>query len=509
MEPIDLEKGIPVGELPDDGIKQGKVGEEEVIVARRGDEFFAIGAHCTHYGGALADGILAGDEVRCPLHHAAFSLRTGEVLRAPAFDSLPCWRVERVGDIVYVRNKLSAPASKKDAASATVPRSVVIVGGGAAGFAAADTLRKEGYNGPVTVLSADDSAPYDRPNLSKDYLAGHAPEEWIPLRPPEYYADRHIDLALNAHVASIDAQRKQVRMQDGTAHEFDALLLATGAEPVKIPVPGASEAQLFYLRTLADSKALIQRASSASQVVVVGASFIGLEVAAALRERGLRVHVVAPEEQPLERVFGRELGMTIRRLHESHGVEFHLGQTVARVDGNKARLSGGDVLEADFLVLGVGVRPSVSLVEQAGLKVDHGIVVDEYLQTSSPGIYAAGDAARWPDPNSGQLIRIEHWVVAERQGQVAARNILGRRERFQAVPFFWTHQFGVSIRYIGHAESWDRAEVDGSLEAHDCTVTYTKSGRRLAVASISRDRASLQIEAAMETSIAGHAVGVA
>ncbi len=206
------------------------------------------------------------------------------------------------------------------------------MGGGAAGFAAADTLRKEGYNGPVTVLSADDSAPYDRPNLSKDYLAGHAPEEWIPLRPPEYYADRHIDLALNAHVASIDAQRKQVRMQDGTAHEFDALLLATGAEPVKIPVPGASEAQLFYLRTLADSKALIQRASSASQVVVVGASFIGLEVSAALRERGLRVHVVAPEEQPLERVFGRELGMTIRRLHESHGVEFHLGQTVARVD---------------------------------------------------------------------------------------------------------------------------------------------------------------------------------
>jgi apoptosis-inducing factor 3 len=507
MEPIDLAKGIPVSELPDGGIKQGKLGEEEVIVARRGDEFFAIGAHCTHYGGALAEGILAGDEVRCPLHHAAFSLRTGEVLRAPAFDSLPCWRVERVGDTVYVRDKSASAEPKRAPASA--PQSIVIVGGGAAGFAAADTLRKEGYEGSIMLLSADDSAPCDRPNLSKDYLAGHAPEEWIPLRPPEYYADRHINLVLNARVAAIDPQRKQLRMHDGASHAFDALLLATGAEPVRIPIPGASDGQLFYLRTLADSKALIQRASSASQMVVVGASFIGLEVAASLRERGLRVHIVAPEEQPLERVFGRELGATIRRLHESHGVEFHLGQTVARMDGTKAVLSGGDAVEADFLVLGVGVRPSVSLAEEAGLKVDHGIVVDEYLQTSAPGIYAAGDVARWPDPDSGHLIRIEHWVVAERQGQAAARNMLGRRERFQAVPFFWTHQFGLSIRYIGHAENWDRAEVEGSLEAHDCTITYSKNDRRLAVASISRDRASLQIEAAMEASIAGHTVGIA
>lgn len=506
MEPVDLEKGIPVRELPDGGIVQCKAGEEEVIIARRGDEFFAIGAHCTHYGGALAEGILAGDEIRCPLHHAAFSLRTGEVLRAPAFDSLPCWRVERVGDTVYVRNKLSASAPKQTPASANIPRSIVIVGGGAAGFAAADTLRKEGYDGPLTLISADDSAPYDRPNLSKDYLAGQAPEEWIPLRPPQYYTERRISLVLKARVTAIDAKRKRIQMHDGTAHEFDALLLATGAEPVRIPIPGASEDQMYYLRTFADTRALIQRASSASKVVVVGASFIGLEVAASLRERGLSVHVVAPEEQPLERVFGRELGTSIRGLHESHGVVFHLGQTVAHVDGNKTVLSGGDVLDADFLVLGVGVRPSAWLAQEAGLHVDRGIVVNEYLQTSSPGIYAAGDVARWPDPNSGQLIRIEHWVVAERQGQVAARNMLGRKERFQAVPFFWTHQFGVSIRYIGHAESWDHVEVDGSLEAHECTVTYKQNGRRQAVVSISRDRASLEIEAAMETEIAAHAV---
>jgi NADPH-dependent 2,4-dienoyl-CoA reductase/sulfur reductase-like enzyme len=234
---------------------------------------------------------------------------------------------------------------------------------------------------------------------------------------------------------------------------------------------------------------------------VIGASFIGLEVAASLRERGIAVHIVAPDKQPLERVLGPEIGAFMRALHEAHGVVFHLGETVVRVDGQKAVLSGGGTIDADLLVLGVGVRPSLTLAEQAGLKVDRGVVVNEYLETSSPAIFAAGDAARWPDPYSGQLVRIEHWVVAERQGQVAARNILGRRERFQAVPFFWTRQFGVSLRYVGHAEKWDTVEIDGSLEAKDCAVSYRLNGRAVALATISRDRQSLQFEADLEASV--------
>jgi NADPH-dependent 2,4-dienoyl-CoA reductase/sulfur reductase-like enzyme/nitrite reductase/ring-hydroxylating ferredoxin subunit len=504
MENIDLAKGILISQLPDGGIKQGKVGEEDVIVSRRGDEVFVVGAHCTHYGGALAEGLIVGDEVRCPLHHACFSLRTGRALRAPAFDPISCWRVERNGETVFVRDKIENPAPAGNAISTDSgqkPKSIVIVGGGAAGFAAADMLRKEGYDGTVTLISADESAPCDRPNLSKDYLSGQAPEEWIPLRPPDYYADQHIDLVLNARVTALDTRKKQIQLQNGKTYQFDALLLATGAEPVKIPIAGASDSQLFYLRTLADSKALIQKAQSAAQVVVIGASFIGLEVAASLRERGIQVHVVAPEEQPLARTLGPEVGGMIRRLHESHGVVFHLGQTVAKFDGKKATLSGGDVLDAEFLILGVGVQPSVSLAQQAGLKIDRGVMVNEYLETSVPGIFAAGDAARWPDPISGQLVRIEHWVVAERQGQVAARNMLGRKERFASVPFFWTQQFGVSLRYIGHAEKWDQVEVDGDLDAKDCTVTYKLNGRRLAVATISRDLVNLQAEAAMEASI--------
>ncbi|MCI0350968.1 MAG: FAD-dependent oxidoreductase [Acidobacteriales bacterium] len=496
----DFAAGITIDHVPEGGMLQGKVGGEDVILLRRDGEFFAVGATCTHYGGPLGEGLMQRDEVRCPLHHACFSLRTGEALRAPAFDPIPCWRVERMGNNLFVREKLPAPSRKQApvAAAQKAPSSVVIVGGGAAGFAAAEMLRREGYEGAVTILSADDSAPCDRPNLSKDYLAGTAAEEWIPLRPPDYYSDQRIDLVLKSRVTSIDTRQKRVQVENGKTYAFDRLLLATGADPVKLPIEGASDSQLYYLRTYADSRAIIEKATGAKQVVVVGASFIGMEVAASLRERGVGVTVVAPGQQPLERVLGSDVGQFIRSLHESHGVVFHLGDTVARVDGRQVILKSGAALDADFLILGVGVRPSLGLAEKAGLTVDRGIVVNEYLETSVPGIFAAGDNARWPDRRSGGLVRIEHWVVAERQGQVAARNILGRRERFDSIPFFWTVQYGLSIRYVGHAEKWDAVEIEGSLEARDCSVSYKLAGRTVAVATISRDLESLQVEAAME-----------
>ena len=497
----DLAQGIPLDDLADGGMIGGHVGEEPVLLARRGDEFFAIGSACSHYGGPLAEGLAVGDTVRCPWHHARFSLRTGEAIGAPAFNPVACWRVDKRDGKACVRDKIE-PADRRLAARSRESRGqserVVIVGGGAAGFAAAEMLRREGFAGSVTMLSSDDAAPYDRPNCSKDYLAGNAPEDWIPLKPAEFYREHAIDVALGTNVTGIDVKAQQVAVAGGRNVAFDKLVLATGAEPIRLDIPGASEPHVHVLRSLGDARAIIANAKEARHAVVVGASFIGLEVAASLRARELEVHVVAPERRPMERILGREFGDFIRELHEEHGVVFHLEETATAIDGHKVKLKGGTTLSADLVVVGIGVRPRTGLAEQAGLAIDRGVVVNEYLETSAPGIYAAGDIARWPDPHSGEKLRIEHWVVAERQGQTVARNILGRRERFADVPFFWSQHYDLPINYVGHAEKWDKLEIEGDIKARDCVVRYRRDGKLLAVASIYRDVDSLKEELAME-----------
>ena len=494
----DFRNGFPIDRIPDGGSVPGRVDADEAILVRRGGEVFAVGAHCTHYQGPLAEGLVVGDTVRCPWHHACFSLRSGEALRAPAIDPVQCWRVERIGNMAFAREKLSEPRADSASNAADLPASVVIIGGGAAGFAAAEMLRRQGYQGPVTMLSADDSPPVDRPNLSKDFLEGNAQDDWIPLRPPDFYAEQRIELVLNARASAIDLKLRRVQATNGKTYDFGTLLIATGADPVRPETPTSGDAAIFYLRTFADARAIIAKAESAKSVVVVGAGFIGLEVAASMRIRGLAVHVVAPDKVPLERVVGPDVGQVVRAVHEEHGVVFHLGKTVSRVDGKQVTLSDGATLSADFVVMGVGVRPSIALAEQTGLALDRGIAVDEYLQTSAPAVYAAGDVARWPDPHSGERVRIEHWVVAERQGQVAAQNMLGHRIRFDAVPFFWSKHYDFALHYVGHAEKWDAVEIEGSLAARNCTVTYKRGGLTLAVVTIDRDLQSLRAELSME-----------
>jgi NADPH-dependent 2,4-dienoyl-CoA reductase/sulfur reductase-like enzyme/nitrite reductase/ring-hydroxylating ferredoxin subunit len=500
----DFSHGIECASLEDGRILAGHVDGTLALLVRRGYEFFAIGASCTHYGGPLCDGLLVGEAIRCPWHHAEFDIRNGEVTRAPAIDRLPCWTVEIRDGFVYAGKRLEPvrDARPSKAAQAAAPASVVIIGGGSAGFSAADTLRREGYEGPVTLISADASLPCDRPNLSKGYLAGTAPEDWLLLRPAEFYRDHHIEVRLNARVARIDVQGRKIELDDRSAYDFDALLLATGSEPVRLRIPGADLPHVHYLRTLADSRALVASAQKSTRAAVIGASFIGLEVAASLRARGLEVDVIGREAVPMEQVLGPEVGTFLRQLHESHGVRFHLGSTPSSIDGQAVTLDTGERLDADLVVVGIGVRPAVALAEAAGLTVDRGVVVDRYLETSVPGIFAAGDIARWPDPLTGQPVRIEHFVVAERQGQTAARNILGRREAFEGVPFFWTEQYDLGIAHIGHAEEWDETTIDGDLEARDCSITFRQAGRKLAVAVIHRDHEGLRAEAQFERGIA-------
>jgi NADPH-dependent 2,4-dienoyl-CoA reductase/sulfur reductase-like enzyme/nitrite reductase/ring-hydroxylating ferredoxin subunit len=497
----DFRHGVELSAIGDGAMLLGHIGDQPALLVRRGETLFAVGAKCTHYGGPLSDGVVIGETIRCPWHHACFDLSSGEAVRAPARDPLPRWRVEVSEGIAYARERIERPV-RPSLRSTELPQSVVVIGGGPAGNMAAETLRDEGYRGPITMLSADSALPADRPNLSKDYLAGRAPEEWTFLRSADFYRENGIDVWLDTRVTRIETDQNAIELADGTRLSYGALLLATGAEPVKLDVPGANLNHVCYLRTLGDSRALIAKAEEAHKTVIIGASFIGLEVASSLCARGLEIHVVGPEAIPMARVLGPELGSFIRSAHEQHGVKFHLGRTATSIEERAVMLDSGERIDADLVVIGIGVRPAIALAEDAGLTIDHGVLVDQFLETSAASVFAAGDIARWPDPHSGEAIRVEHFVVAERQGQTAARNMLGRREAFDAVPFFWTEQHDFGIAYIGHAENWDEIMIDGSIEARDCVITYLRNGRKQAVAMMHRDHEGLLAEVGFERATA-------
>lgn len=493
----DFSEGVAIADIVEGAIHVGHVAGQPALLIRREGALYAIAAACTHYGAPLSEGLLVDDTIRCPWHHACFSLRTGAVLRAPALSDLQSWQVEVRGSQAYVVGE-TPKAPLPVLSEPRLPASVVIVGGGAAGNAAAGTLRREGYTGPITVFSADPALPYDRPNLSKDYLAGSAGADSLPLRSATYYQHHDIDVRRDTRVIAIDTKKKIVSIVDGSDVEYGALLLATGADPRHLSVPGATLPHVHQLRSLADCDAILSGLASERRCVVIGGSFIGLEAAAAIRARGIEVHVVAPDPKPLERVFGPAISDSIRALHESHGVVFHLGATVTNIAANEVTLSNGQMVAADLVIVGIGVEPVVDLAKAAGLALDDGVLVDAELKTSVADVYAAGDIARWPDPRSGERIRVEHWVVAERQGEVAARNMLGQAIAFDAVPFFWTQQYDLTISYVGHAAQWDRLETEGDPAKRDCKVTFFRGGKPLAVATIGRDLASLEAELAFE-----------
>jgi len=491
----DFTKGVPLASVPSEGVLAGSVDGDAVLLARLENGLHAVAGSCSHYGAPLAEGLVVGEEIRCPWHHACFSLRTGAALKTPAFAALRCYAVEVVDGTVYVRSDpVEAPAPLRGK-GASAPARIAIVGGGAAGFAAAERLRTLGYDGELTMLSADPDAPYDRPNLSKDYLAGTAPEEWIPLKDAQFYADRRIALQLGATVAGIDSAARTLTTDAGAKLPYDALLIATGSEARRLPTPGFDRPNVQTLRSLADARALLATVADAKSVALVGAGFIGLEAAGALRARGLEVHVIAREAVPMGRVLGDEIGRYLVGLHQKAGVVFHFSTEATGFDGRELALRDGTRVPAGLVLVGAGAVPRTDLASAAGLKIEDGIVVDRQLRTSIAGHYAAGDVARYP--YRGGLVRVEHWVHAERQGQAVAANLLGAEQAFEDVPFFWTHHQGVDLRMCGLAAGWDDIRIEGSVPEGEFIARYLRGGQLIAAAAVGRDRELLEVEASL------------
>ncbi|HXR99961.1 MAG TPA: FAD-dependent oxidoreductase [Pyrinomonadaceae bacterium] len=491
-------------DLRDGEMKEVSVGETRILLARVDDKFHAVSATCPHYGGPLAEGVLCGTRVVCPWHHAAFNIVNGDLEDPPALDALISYDVRVEGERILVnvpddaKDRRTPEMVRHDALSD--PRQFVIIGAGAAGYAAAQTLREEGFRGSLVMITREDRAPYDRPNLSKDYLHGHAEPEWMPLRPEQFYRGHDIKLLLNKEVSRVEPHAKKITFESGETMDYDALLVATGGAPVRLNIPGSDLKNVCLLRSFADADSIIETATRSQRAVVVGASFIAMEAAFSLRERGLDVTVVAPSQEPFEATLGAEVGEVFRREHEAHGVRFKLGCIVYRFEGNHqveaVMLDNGERIETDMVVVGAGVRPVTQFLEGVELDESGAVVVDSRLRAAE-GVYAAGDIASFVDTRRGKRERIEHWRTAQQQGRTAARNMVGRDVEFDGVPFFWTRQFDVGLLYVGRATSWDEIVYRGEVSSRDFLAFYVKDNRVLAVAGMNRDAEMAAVEELM------------
>lgn len=494
-----------VDDLRDGEMRQISVSETDALLVKLDGKFYAVSAYCTHYKAPLAEGVLSGNHVVCPWHNAYFDVTTGDQQEPPGLDSLCRYQVRVEGEQVIVSVSEEAPEHRSPAMAHYNPaadgRTFVILGAGAAGAHAAEMLRVAGYQGRIVMVTQDERLPYDRTWLSKDYFIGKVSNEQMPLRSPEFYQNCQIETLLNKQAVRVETLAKLITFAEGDTLNYDALLLATGGKPCQLEVPGKELQNVFTLRSFADTEQILSVAQQASQAVVVGSSFIGMETASSLTQRGIAVTVVSPSSLPFEEILGKEIGQVFQQVHQENGVSFKLGRKVTQVEGNgKVKaviLDNGDRLEADLVVVGIGVRPATEFLEGVELHShDQSVLVDEYLKAAD-GLYAAGDIARYPDWRTGESIRIEHWRVAAQQGRIAAYNMAGQPIKFRGVPVFWTMQFQFPLRYVGHAEQWDEIIFNGDLQKRQFIAFYVKDNQVLAAASSQHDTETAAISELM------------
>jgi len=478
---------ISDAELPDGKPVVATLDGEELLLFKRGATLFACGNKCSHYGGPLAEGLVVGDAVICPWHNARFDMASGRKEAPPGLGPVAAYEVKNEKGDIYVRE-----ASKTAPPNRGGGKSVLILGGGAAADTAAETLRNEGFQGAITMVTREADLPYDRTVLSKGFLTGETKPEWVPLREEGFYDTRSITVLRERTIVRFDPKKREAALDNGEKLRGDMVLLATGSTPRRLPIPGSDLPGCFYLRSLADGRRLLDAVTRSRSAVVIGASFIGLETASALRERKVETHVVAPERHPLANVFGEKVAARIRGIHEEHGVRFHLEMTVRAIEGKgkveRVTLADGSVIEADLIIIGAGVVPAVEYLAGSDIVAAGAVPVNERLETKYPGVYAAGDIAVVPDAQNGGTARIEHWVVAQRHGYHAAKAMLGSKEPYAEPPFFWTMQYGNSIKYTGRAQSFDEVVFRGSVDSGPFAAGYCTSGSVTAVSTIGKGR---------------------
>lgn len=489
-----------VDDLADGELKEVRVGDTDVLLARADGQFYALYPQCSHYHAPLVKGLLNGHRLICPWHNACFDIRNGHRLEAPALNGLPTHEVRIEGGQVFVRlttdkESMENPMAAPDEAHS---ETYVIIGSGGAGAFAAEAMREGGFTGKIVMLTASGELPYDRPNCSKEYLQGEAPDEWMPLRTEAFYQDYGIDIRTRQYITAIDPAAKRIDLASGETIQYNKAILCSGGKPNVLP--GAELKGVYPLRSLHDSQTLRDLGKQGKRVVIIGSSFIGLEGAMSLRKLGCEVDVVGLENAPFEKILGEKIGRVIQGWHEKEGIRFHLGRKVDQLEGNPTVnavvLDNGEHLVADFVLLGLGVKPRTDFLKGVPLEKDGGVKTDEYLRVTDD-LYAAGDIAHYPTPGGAE--RIEHWKVAGQQGHVAGLNMAGKETPYQAVPFFWSNQQGKRINYVGHATAIDDILYDGDPEKDDKFLAYyVQDGHIKAAAGLKRDQDIIVIRELMQ-----------
>lgn len=497
MQHQKMHKVARLGDLPEDRGTRVKIADTPVMLVRTGDTVHAYAADCPHAGAPLEEGAICNGRIVCPWHKGTFDASDGSLVEPPALVGLTRYPASVDDGDVYVSPE---PVRQQEDRRAPDPATMFIAGAGAAGAAACAALREAGFSGRIVLAGGDARMPYDRTSLSKFVVAGYmTPADVPPLLDPAFFSKHGIE-RIESEIVRLDAAKKEAELADGSVLRYDAALVCTGGIPKPLDVPGATLARVHLLRNLEDARAILASLDGRSRAVIVGAGFIGLEVASCLRRRKIDVTVVAPGKVPFAKQFGERIGGMFMRLHENNGVSFRMNAHVSALEGGdgvrEVVLDNGERVAADIVIAGTGVKPATSFLQRVELADDGGIPVDASM-CAAPGLYAAGDVARFALPHSGERVRIEHWRVAQQHARVAAYNMAGAKREYAGVPYFWTYHFEKTFDYLGHTSEPDEVVIDGELDGPQFIAYLMKGSEVGAIVSCDRNEATARLAEAL------------